>query len=116
MPKQTYDPELRKSEHGSRLYQTWKRIRQHPHVEEWDQFPPFYTWSTENGYAVGARLRLCNRLEPYAPDNCVWYIAGCGEDDPTPPSSWVEKWNRSVNRIRKHCGMEPLEGTDYGDL
>ena len=107
-----YDPKIRESEHGSRLYQTWKRLRKHQHSEEWDSFLPFYIWATKSGYVIGARLRLRNDLNPYAPDNCVWDIP----EDPQIPQSWADEWNKSVNRIRKHYGMPPLEGTSYDDL
>ena len=108
-----YDPALRQTEHGSRLYSLWKKIRQHPHCEEWDDFPTFFAWSMRSGYSLGAWLRLIDESKMYAPGNVVWHIPG-GENEP-PSQDQLEKWNRTVNRIRKHYGMPPLRGTDYAD-
>lgn len=110
-----YDPMLRKTEHGASLYQTWRKIRMNPHCEEWDSFPGFYNWAMKNGYTLSAWLRLVDALGPYCPENCVWYFPGEDKWKRANTDSWIEKWNRSVNRIRKHYGMPPLEGTDYGD-
>lgn len=109
-----YDPEMRESDHGARLYNAWKKLRKFPHCEEWDCYPAFYTWSLENGYVIGAWLRLHNQSGPYAPDNCVWYIPGGYDFEPPPPPSWADEWNKTVNRIRKHYGLPLLGGDDDG--
>lgn len=111
----TYDPALRKTEHGSKLYEIWKRIRKSPHSKEWDYFPAFYEWAMQNGHENGAWLRLIDKSGTYHPGNCVWYLPGVCENS-SRPASWEDSWNTAVNRIRKHYGMPPLEGTDYGDL
>ena len=110
-----YNPELRTSEHGSRLYNVWRKVRKHPHCEEWNYYPAFYTWAVYNGYTVGAWLRLVDENKPYDPDNCVWYTKDMDEDTPI---DWkrADEWNAVVNRIRRNLGMPPLEGTDYGDV
>ena len=36
------------------------------------------------------------------------------EDDPPPPASWAEEWNKTVNRIRKFYGMPPVEEQQRG--
>lgn len=113
MPKlygEPYDPALRKTELGARLYQIWRRMRQHPHFEEWDYFPYFYEWSIQNGYAPGASLRLIDDSGIHAPDNCEWFISDRID------AECKDRWNKTVNRIRKHYGMPPLEGTSYDDL
>jgi hypothetical protein len=49
----------------------------------------------------------------YCPENVFWHTPGLTEDVmPTP--DWADEWNKTVNRIRKHYGMPPLEGTEYG--
>lgn len=113
-----YDPALRKSEHGSRLYETWKRVRRHPHCEEWDNFPTFYTWAIRSGYTVGAWLRLADKSDTYSPDGCEWYIPHEDDEheDVPDPLAWEDEWNRTVNRIRKYYGMRPLRGTSYDDV
>lgn len=109
-----YDPALRQTEHGSRLYSIWKRIRQCPHCEEWEDFPTFLSWAMKN-YTLGARLRMINESGMYCPDNVEWYIHGSFNEE-SDYQVFVNQWNRTVNRIRKHCGMPPLRGTDYGDI
>lgn len=116
MPKhcgERYDPALRQTEHGSRLYQTWRKVQKAPHCEEWDNFPVFHDWAIKNGYAIGSWLCMVDKNKPYEPSNCVWYVPGKDEKNVQP--SWADKWNNTVNRIRKHYGMPPLEGTEYGD-
>lgn len=111
-----YDPKLRQTEHGARLYNVWKKARSNPHCEEWEWFPAFYNWSMSNGYALGLRLRLKDESQPYCPENCVWRPARGVYDNTFDAESWIYDWNISVNRIRKHYGMPPLEGTNYADL
>ena len=109
-----YDREMRESEHGARLYQTWKRLRRHPYVEEWGYFPTFYIWAIENDYAIGALLVLKDESAPYGPDNCFWHIKDTELDDEPVPVRWPDEWNKTVNRIRKHYGMPPLGGDSDG--
>lgn len=103
-----YDPELRTSEHGSKLYSAWRNLRRHPHCEEWESFLPFYTWAMQSDFSLRARLRLLDERKPYCPENCIWYTAQSDDDDSLPPAEWAESWNKTVNRIRKHYGMPPL--------
>lgn len=109
-----YDPALRQTEYGSKLYQTWRKVRKDSHCEEWEYFPTFYAWAIQSGYTLGAWLRRIDKSKPYEEGNCTWYISGENENYVSP--EWVGTWNKTVNRIRKYCGMPPLEGTDYGDL
>ena len=108
-----YDPAIRETEHGSKLYQFWRKVRRNPHCEEGEYFPNFYAWAMQSGYEVGAWLRRIDADKPYEDSNCFWYTPGI--DDKKIPVSWIDDWNKTVNRIRKHYGMPPLEGTKYGD-
>lgn len=117
MPKtygEPYDPEMRESEHGSRLYQAWRRLRKHPYVEEWGCYPPFYNWAIRSGYTLGARLVRNDEHVPYGPDNCFWYTKELADDGGPPPPSWADSWNKTVNRIRKHYGWPPIGGDSDG--
>ena len=114
MSKQTYDPALRKTEHGSNLYQTWRKILHYPHCEEWDYFPTFYEWAMHNGYEVGMWVRRKDKKVPFNAQNCYLYVPN--DDGVGIPKESIDRWNKTVNRIRKYYGMPPLEGTDYGDL
>lgn len=107
-----YDPALRQTEHGAKLYQCWRRVRSFPHCEEWEYFPNFYEWAMANGYTTEVWLRRVDESKPYEPGNCTWYIHG---DKKNVPASWADSWNETVNRIRKYYGMPPLRGTEYED-
>lgn len=111
--KKTYDPALRQSELGQRLYYYWKVVRQKPHPPEWDFFPNFYEWALSGGFEPGAKLCLLNAKQPYSTDNCVWEVKN---DEDAYNKARAAKWNATVNRIRKHFGMEPLEGTSYDGI
>ena len=107
-----YDPALRKTEHGALLYQMWRRVIKSDHFEDWTYFPTFYEWAMQDGYVSGEWLRRYDKTKPFSPDNCYWYST---KKDYISPE-WRANWNKTVNRIRKHYGMPPLEGTTYGDL
>lgn len=109
--KTTYNPELRKTEHGSQLYSYWRKIRVKGVCPEFVEFPGFYKWAMENEYTVGAKLFRYEEDEPFSPDNCFW----------VPHEEWVNKpveterhpkreqeWDEVVNRIREHYGMDPI--------
>jgi hypothetical protein len=106
--KQTYDPAIRNTDCGKKLYNAWLRMRRYPHSKEWDHFPTFYEWSMQNGYEEGAWLKRDDKNVQFDDQNCFWYVQITQE--------CLDGWNKAVNRIRKHYGMSPLEGTDYGDL
>lgn len=100
-----YDPELRTSEHGSRLYNAWRSMRKHPHIIEWESYSVFHTWAVYNGYTLDSWLRRIDESQPYAPENCVWYTS---EEDAPVDQKRADEWNAVVNRIRKHYGMPPI--------
>ena len=118
MGKTKYDPEMRMSEHGRRLYCHWKnKVHRGTDCPEFLTFIGFYNWAMENGYTVGARLCRYDRDEPFSPDNCFWVQSGEREytREYTRMSTHKElekQWDDTVNRIRLHYGMEPLHSLE----
>lgn len=110
--KKTYDPALRESEHGKRLYYYWKEAHKKLHIAEWDDFPNFYEWAMSNGFELDSKLCLIDSEQPYSPNNCTWESS----EKETISKARAAEWDAVVNRIRKHFGLEPLEGTSYADL
>lgn len=113
--KRTYDPQLRKTDHGRRLYEYWRTVHRGTDSIEFETFPGFYEWSMQNGYTIGARLFRYDPDEPFNPDNCFW--------EPTKGKIVNQKyvcrdfprekqWDDVVNRIRQHYGMEPIFSSD----
>ena len=110
-----YDPALRKTEYGKCLYHSWRRVRQYPHCEEWDHFPTFYEWAMQSGFTLGAWIRRIDESKPFSEKNYKWYIPGNRDRNYLHDEQLIADWNKAVNRIRKHYGMPPLEGTSYDD-
>lgn len=107
MPKTTYDPALRKTEAGARIYQIWKRIRTCPHDPAWDNFQVFYTWIMKEGYMLGSSIRRKDESLLYGPANAIVRRPAseeCWELE------WCKKWDKTVNKLRKHFGLPPLKG------
>ena len=113
--KTTYDPQLRKTEHGRRIYAYWRRIRKHDVSPEFEAFPGFYFWAMKNKYTIGAKLFKYEPDEPYAPDNCFWVPQSERIEIPTArplDREMAKKWDETVNRIRLHYGMEPIHSSE----
>ena len=111
-----YNPEIRKTEVGSRLYTAWKKVRSGPHCDEWDDFVGFYEWASNSNYVLGAKLCLIDDSGMYCPKNVVWLLPDMEAEGATSDEEFVYEWNQTVNRIRKHYGMPPLRGTNYADF
>ncbi len=111
----TYDPEMRFTEHGSRIYSYWKKVRRNTDYPEFTKFPVFLNWAMSNGYTLGAKLFRRDNAKPFTPENCYWLSSaewrgkdhGDGETL-TYNLKWMRKWDETVNRIREHFGMEPI--------
>lgn len=59
----------------------------------------------EKGYALGSKLYRLDSTLPWGPDNIR--VAG-GEVPPQRDDEWALKWNKTVNRLRRHWGLEPF--------
>jgi hypothetical protein len=74
---------------GTRLYSTWKGMRQRCNdpkcdrfkyyggrgiaiCEEWNDFQKFHDWALANGYAEDLTLDRRDNSKGYNPDNCWW--------------------------------------------
>ena len=110
MPKITYDPEIRKTESGSRIYGAWKRIRTRSYDLAFHDFIDFYTWARNEGYTIGDKLMRRDESLPYSPSNCYWKSSDDEEMSPAWAVEWCEKWDETVRKLRKHFGLPPLKG------
>ena len=100
-----YDREIMESEEGKRLYVHWQqKVSKNTDDPEFATFMGFYNWSMEAGFVVGALLFRRNPDEPYSTDNCVWCTKE--KDMKRFYPEFELKWNKTVNRIRKHFGLE----------
>lgn len=113
--KYTYDPEIRRTDHGRRLYGYWKRIKGQSNSKKFAAYPDFFKWAMANGYTVGAKLFRYEEDEPYNPENCFWVARSewVGEDAEFNRNLAREReWDNTVNRIRLHYGMEPIYSSE----
>lgn len=106
------------SENGENIKSTpeWKalcgryaRINKSIQGNAFGKFLDFYHRSMENGFEPYAKLVLIDESKPYSPDNCKW-IPPVNQQEYTTEEHklWIKKWNKTVNKIRKHYGMRPL--------
>lgn len=110
--KVTYDPALRRTESGKRLYYYWKQVRKKSYSPEWDSFPNFYEWAMANGFILNAKLLLIDATLPYSPDNCAWKTKEVPEESIS--RKRADEWDAVVNRIREQMGLPPLKGAKNG--
>lgn len=111
----TYDPQMRHTEHGSRLYAYWKKVKQNTDSPKFETYPGFFKWAMSNGYTVGAKLCKYEPDEPHSPDNCFWVAREdwkIGDADEQRNRARERKWDAAVNRIRLHYGMEPIHSSE----
>lgn len=118
MTRMKYDNDFMQSTIGKALYYKWFRIKAIGCCREWqDDFLAFASWCLDSGYKEGATLKRYDARQVYSPRNCYWAIK---RETPTEPQKKYEYpsyndgafqalWNKTVNRIREHYGMEPVE-------
>lgn len=74
--------------------------------DEWIDFQNFCKWAEESGYEEGCILKKVNSNLLYQPDNCYWYKKDT--ENGFNSKEFCERWDKSVNRIRAHYGLEQL--------
>lgn len=105
----TYNKDLKETQEFKFLYNKWRWLMRQPHVKAFDVFQAFYDWSMENGFVIGAKLERRNDNKPFSPLNCVWTSPRCKRISHTDEDkAWISLWNETVNRIRRHFGLEPI--------
>lgn len=98
------------NEHGYDLHAIWRRLLKKPHCEAFESFAVFYNWAIRDGYVKGALLNRKDRQMAFSPENCEWRDPV--SDEPIygmEEKAWINKWNKTVNHLRKAWGMDPLE-------
>ena len=105
-----YDKDLKETPEWQFLYGQWAKMRKLPHSKLFDRFLDFYNWSMANGFAIPAKLRLVDESKMYSPANCLWvHPADNQHSFSAEQKESIEKWNKTVGRIRAYYGLEPLE-------
>lgn len=114
MPKNLYPKEMTVTDEGKALQSIWRRIKKN--VDEFCPFmeyPKFYCWAMDHYYCLGSRLRRYDETLPYSPDNC-WFMPPKEQLTYLSPEqkSKANQWNKTVNVLRKACGMKLFDVYD----
>lgn len=105
-----YDKTLKETQEWKFLYNKWRWVLKQPHSEEFKKFPTFYDWSMAKGYMTGAKLERLDATKPFSPKNCLWVHPAIKQRPYTEEDmEMISRWNKTVNRIRRHFGMPPLK-------
>lgn len=105
MRSTNYDPAIRNTESGRRLYEIWKRVRRAGADPCWNTYPAFYRWAMSVGYCVGEKLHRYDSDGLYSPENCYWSDATHETISDAWREEWCKKWNQTVNVIRRYFGL-----------
>ena len=98
---------IRSTEEGTYLHGLYYRIVQFDRGEGFDNFIAFYEWSMSHGFKPGKKLQKLVEQDPYSPGNCQWREL-TPQELLSHEKCRAADWNRAVNRIRVHYGMEPF--------
>ena len=96
------------------LYGRYKAPKSSKYRDIFPTFQAFYDWSMENGFMYGAKLEIKDYSKPLTPDNCRWVMPAIKTTKITveDKNDFVDRWNKTVNRIRVHYGLEPFENKE----
>lgn len=106
-----------KIEAKQQVYSKWRRALKLGCCEEWKKFETFYRWAMKTGFVYGAVLKRHNNNKPYSPRNCYWQD-GEKTNKSFSAMDFCSLWNKTVNRIREHYGMESfaIESAEQGGM
>ena len=114
--RSVYPSEIRHSPEGEKLYTYWRKIKSGECDPAFIKFLDFYNWAVSNGYELDARLYQIDTTKPYGPNNCAWsYLTVPDRLSRKEERIAAAKWNKAVNSIRVHFGMEPFPVEEFDE-
>ena len=103
-----YGEKIKETPEFQFLYSKWLWLRRQPHSDDFKTFLIFYEWSMANGYMTGAKFKRRDPSKLFSPDNCLWVYRETNQKAYSEEEKeWINLWNKTVNRIRRHYGMKP---------
>lgn len=108
-----YDTKFMKTDEARLLYTKWHTIKRGDCCKEWLDFMAFCEWAFDNDFECGAVLKRYHKSEPYSPRNC-YFVFSENTNPSYNASEFCALWNKTVNRIRVHYGLEPLGVDENG--
>ena len=116
MPRHSvvYDPQLKQTPEWKSLYGRYHAVKTSVYQDIFPTFQQFYDWAMANGFVCGAKLSRKDPNKPFTPDNCFWELPERKEQHMTVDerNEFIDRWNKTVNRIRVHYGLEPFENKE----
>ena len=111
---QKYDKSQRETLEFKDLYGRYKAPKSSKYRDLFPTFQQFYDWSMANGFVCGAKFECKDYSEPLTPDKFQWIIPTAKMTKITveDKNDFIDRWNKTVNRIRVHYGLEPFENKE----
>ena len=102
-----YDPEMRNTPLGKKLYGAWKRAHAGVHTKEFERFPDFLAWAMKNGGEyLSSKMFKKDLTAPYSPQNCYWKVYQT-EEEPESIYDWdPDAWDQLTARLRLLWGYD----------
>lgn len=101
-----YPYEFYQTPEGKSIYHKWCNNAK-DRCKEWDDFSTFCEWCLNHkNFTLTAHLRKHVNDRPHSPENS-YFKEPVTRGEHT-ESELIQRWNDTVNKIRKHYGLEPL--------